>query len=84
MNVRSDPRPALVKVQCTILSLSEIIGTISAGERKSSHVKRRSILRLLKLSYAHKRKQAKDEERLDRLYRKISALSMDVRTGAHN
>ena len=33
---------------------------------------------------AHKRKQAKDEERLDGLYRKISARTMDVRTGAHN
>lgn len=78
VNVRSDPRPSLVTVQYTELYPSEMVETITAGKRKSFHVKRKSMPRLLKLSYAHKRKQAKDEERLDGLYRKISARTMDV------
>jgi hypothetical protein len=47
--------------------------------RQSFQVKRKSIPRLLQLTYAHKRKQAKDEKRLDGLHRIIGA-KYDVST----
>ena len=46
-------------------------------------MKRKSIPRLLGFIYARKRKQAKDEKRLDGLYRMISASTIDVRTCEH-
>jgi hypothetical protein len=42
-----------------------VASSTTVNERESSQVKRKSIPRLLQLTYAHKRKQAKDKKRSD-------------------